>query len=292
VDHGPPAALDEVDSSLPLPEAIAHLAARQHGHVARRQLIALGVATSTIDNRVARRDLIVAHHGVYAVAYRREDPAALACAAVLACGPTAVLSHDSAAALWGLRRWPRTPEVIAPRVRRPGIKAHRSSTLTARQTTTQLGIRATTVARTLADIRRRLTQRQFTRVVNDARVRHLIGTEPAERLLGDGTHKGLTRSELEDAFARLVDDYDLPSPQTNVKVNGVEADVWFAEARLIVELDGWDTHRDRATFESDRERDANHLAAGVLTIRVTEERLRTQPAREAARLREILDARS
>jgi hypothetical protein len=74
---------------------------------------------------------------------------------------------------------------------RPRIKPHRSSTLTARQTTTQLGIRAITVARTLADIRRRLTQRQFTRVVNDARVRDLIGTEPAERLLGDGTHRGL-----------------------------------------------------------------------------------------------------
>jgi very-short-patch-repair endonuclease len=288
VDHGPPAALEEVDSSLPLPEAIA----RQHGHVARRQLIALGVATSTIDNRVARRDLIVVHHGVYAVAYRREDPAARAAAAVLACGSDAVLSHDSAAALWGLRRWPPVPEIIGPRVRRPGIRAHRCTTLTRREITVQLGIRVTTAARALADIRARVTRRQLVRLVNDARLGRLIDVDAAERLLGEAGHGGPTRSDLEDRFVRFLAEHGLPSVQTNIHLDGIEVDCWFERARLIVELDGWDTHRDRATFESDRDRDAAHLAAGRLTIRVTGERLRTQPGREAARLRKILDARS
>ena len=60
---------------------------------------------------------------MYAVGYRRVEPVAIAMAAVLACGTGAVLSHESAAALYGWRRWPRVPEVTAPGTRRrPGIQ--------------------------------------------------------------------------------------------------------------------------------------------------------------------------
>jgi very-short-patch-repair endonuclease len=281
-----------VDHSPRLPTKIAHLARRQHGHVARRQLVAAGVSPSLIDRRLATGDLIAVHHGVYAVAYRRDEPLALAAAAVLACGPRAVLSHDSAAALWGLRRWPKRPEVIAPRIRRPGIRAHRSITLTAAEVTVERGLRVTTAARTLIDIRRRLSERRFTRLVNDARLGRLLDVPTAERLLGEAGCGGPTRSELEDAVARLIGDHGLPAPQRNVEVDGVEVDVWFPDPQVIVEVDGWDTHRDRATFESDRERDAMHAAAGRLTVRITAERLLERRREEARRLHVILAGRT
>ena len=71
-------------------------------------------------------------------------------------------------------------------------------------------------------------------------------------------------------------------------MSGFEVDAYFPEQRLIVELDGGDFHRDRSVFESDRERDAVHLADGVPTLRITWDRLVDTPEREALRLRAIL----
>jgi hypothetical protein len=67
--------------------------------------------------------------------------------------------------------------------------------------------------------------------------------------------------------------------------------VLFRAERLIVELDGWEYHGTREAFEDDRERDTDTLAAGFQTIRITWERLRDDPVKEADRLRAILSAR-
>ncbi len=83
----------------------------------------------------------------------------------------------------------------------------------------------------------------------------------------------------------------MPAPITNTGVHGYEADALFPDERVIVELDGAEFHLDRDAFESDRDRDAALLAAGYVTVRITWERLTERPAREAARLRKILDAR-
>jgi very-short-patch-repair endonuclease len=68
-------------------------------------------------------------------------------------------------------------------------------------------------------------------------------------------------------------------------------DAVFPRERLIVELDGWETHRDRRSFENDRERDAATLAAGYATVRVTWDRFHDAAVREAGRLHEILRLR-
>ena len=248
------------------------------------------MAPSTIAARVTAGRLIRVHAGVYAVGYRRVEPVARAAAAVLAGGPTAVLSHDSAAALWGLRRWPRVAEVTVTTDRRPpAVRVHRSRTLTPAETTVQLGVRTTTAARTVRDIRPRLTARQFTRLVNQARLDRLISAAVAEALLGRPGNP--TRSELEDAFRRFVERHALPRPQVNAMLDGHEVDALWARQRVIVELDGWDTHRDRTSFHADRERDTAHAAAGYLTVRITWQRLHADPAGEAARLRRILELR-
>ena len=262
---------------------IAQLAARQHGHATRAQLIALGLAPRTITARAAAGQLVGVHAGVYAVGYRRVEPIARAAAAVLAVGEGAVLSHDSAAALWGLRRWPRIPEVTALRcVRRPGIAAHRSATLRRGDMTTQLGVRTTTAARTLHDIRSRLTRKQFIRLVNAARLEHLLDGDRAEALLGH--RRNPTRSGLEDAFQRFVERHGLPQPETGAHVAGHEVDALFPAARLIVELDDYATHGDRASFDSDRERDVAHAELGFQTIRLIPGQLTDDTAATLRRL--------
>lgn len=248
------------------------------------------------------------HAGVYAVGLPREDALAQAAAAVLACGPGALLSHWSAAALWGLGpEWPRRPHVALPRGdRRPrGVKVHRCRTLTRADGKRRRGIWVTSVARTLLDIAPAYGERRLRRIVNDALVADLLLPSALEELLQRcPTHPATkrlrpfvddldepTKSELEDAFAEFVRRHGLPTPRTNFRVAGVERDIVFERERVIVELDGWRYHRSRASFEGDRERDTVALAAGFVTVRLTWRRVHGVPAAEAARLLEILESR-
>lgn len=202
----------------------------------RSQLLAVGMTDRMTTRQLAKGDLIAIHAGVYAVGHVERTPIALAHAAVLACGPEAVLSHDSAAALWGLRRWPSQPEVTAPTKRtRPGLVTHRSTTLVRQDFTTNYGIRLTTVIRTIIDITPRLTDRQLTRAVQQARHSHhlqpgklneLLLRCPRARELIDPTQNP-TRSALEDDFQAFAKRHGLPRPLINVKVNGKEVDALF-----------------------------------------------------------------
>lgn len=250
----------------------AKIAVRQHGVVARRQLLGAGVSKRRVERMVSDGRLIWLHRGVYAVGHRAIGEKGRAMAAVLACGPGAVLAGRWAAALWGLVRWPRgNVEVIAPNSRsRPGIKVRRSA-LNAREVTWHHGIPVTTAARTLRDLG------DPPRLVAEAQVKRLIPT-PAE---------GITRSELERRFLRVVQEAGLPRPLTNHQVEGFEVDAVWLQQRLVVELDGWEFHRTRAAFERDRERDAVLMLAGWRTMRITArgmdaERLRRALARSPA----------
>jgi hypothetical protein len=272
--------------------------------VTRTQLLALGLTVAAIRHLVAIGRLIPVHSGVYAVGYVNRTPVARACAAALACGPRALLSHGSAATLWGFYKyWDEPFEVTVPSLRnRPGIKIHRSRTLSGPDFDRQLGIPATSPARTALDIAPRLTDERLTRVVNDgrhARVVHLddladvIARNPkhpgAKRLRGFvDAPAGPTRSELEDRFVAFAKRFGLPTPLTDVKVNGRHVDALFPAERVIVELDSWEFHRFRSSFEGDRNRDADQLAGGHVTVRVTDERMKRTPEHEAQRLNKIL----
>lgn len=149
-----------------------------HGHVSRAQLLRLGLSDGAIKARLRLGRLIRVHVGVYAVGYVRTDPVARAAAAVLACGPGAVLSHASAAALWGFRkRWPSSIEVTtATARRRAGIKVHRSGTLSRPDITRHRGIPVTTAVRTLIDLAPGLSDRQMIRMINEALLSNYLRT--------------------------------------------------------------------------------------------------------------------
>lgn len=294
-------AMGEVDKAM---AAVAH---RQHGYITRCQLLKLGLGSGGIKYRVELGRLIAVYAGVYAVGHVIGTPVARAAAAVLACGNGALLSHGSAASLWGFdKRWGRGFEVTATWDRaRPGIKVHRTRKLARRDITRQLGIRVTSPARTVLDIAPRLTDKRLTRVVNDARLARRLSLDDLSDVLGrnprhPGTRRlmpfvtkrrGMTRSELEDAFVAFTQRYGLPEPDINTRANRRERDMLFRAEKVIVELDGYEFHSDRRSFEDDRDRDADMLVQGVVTVRVTEERLTGAPAREAARLHAILEAR-
>jgi hypothetical protein len=286
---------------------IAKIASRQQGNITRAQLFSLGVNQDWIDRQVKLGRLFRVHPGVYAVGRPPVTPHERAAAAVLACGPRAVLSHGSAMALWGFwKHWQWPAEVIVAVDRRPrGIRTHRATRLLGRDVTTHFGIRVTSPARTLLDCAPRMTDPALTRAVNDARLSppHLQmpalidvvdrfprhpGAARLRPLLGMGAP---TRSPLEDKFRRFCERFGLPTPKINTIVNGYEADAYFAAEGVIVELDGYEFHSDRGAFESDRERDAHELVHGIVTVRVTEERLDFAPEREAQRLHAILRAR-
>lgn len=279
---------------------IARIANRQFGHVTRQQLLDLSVPPRSITRWVQTRRLITVHAGVYAVGHAQHSAIALAMAAVLACGDQAVLSHDSAAALWGVRKWPSLPEVTAPHHRRrKGIRGHRTATLTRKDVRRHRNLRVTSPSRTILDIQTRLTDRQLVRAVNDLRLAgHLKATELQRLLEASRRAKRLidpeqapTRSPMEDDFLAFTIKHGLPRPKLNVKLFGHEADAVFQEEKVIVELDSWTHHKERDRFESDRKRDSVAAEHGYLTVRLTWERLTTDAADEAESLRRTLARR-
>jgi hypothetical protein len=289
-----------------LERRVSALASRQRGYVTRVQLIALGATRHEIAWGIKSGRLIPAHHGVYAVGH---IPALLqdrAFGALLACGAGAVLSHGSAAAVWGLyRRWGLPFEVTARGLRRHrGIAIHRGA-LARRDMTRQLGLPVTSPARTVLDMTPRLTEKQLRRAVNELRLARQLTPEqladvadrfprhPGARRLRPhaATTRGATRSGIEDKFADFCERYGFSTPLLNHRVAGREVDAFFSVERVIIEIDGRDVHSGRISFEDDRDRDAEMLALDLPTVRVTEERIDNEPEREAERLHRILALR-
>ena len=231
-------------------------------------------------------------------------------AAVLACGDEAVLSHRSAAALYGLRPTARTSiDVTVPRPTarsRPGIDVHRVKRLHPDDWTTLDQIPTTTVARTLLDLAEVVRTSDLNKAFEEAERRRLVDLSSLEALLARsrGRHglravKALcadakaslahTQSELEAAFLRFCADHGIPRPQTNVQVGAFTVDALWPTHSLIVELDGYAFHgTTRQAFERDRIRDAELQRAGYRVVRLTWRRLHREPAAVAATLTGLL----
>jgi hypothetical protein len=267
--------------------AIVAVAELQYGLVTRAQLAALGLGPGAIEHRLRLGRLHPMHRGVYAVGQRRLPKEARWLAAVLAYAPDGVLSHRAGGAHWQLIRDTGRCEITVPARRRPrrGVLIHQAK-LAADEITVHQGIPVTSVPRTLFDLAAVLPARQLERAINEAEVRHLWDELSLEHLLGRYPRRAgnqtvraalharrggttITRSELEEAFLTLTDEAGLPRPEINALVEGYEVDAVWRPARLVVELDGRDTHGTAAAFETDRERDRRLVAAGWRPIRVT-----------------------
>lgn len=289
------------------------LAERQHGVVARRQLLAAGVDAERVRRWREGGRLVDLRRGVYALGHGLLAVEGRWMAAVLACGPGVVLSHRSAAALWGLR----APGAAAIDVSVPadgprggaGIRTHRTQVALPAFATTERGIPVTTVAWTLLDLAAVVRGHVLRRAVEEADRRELLdvraidrafaasprraGSKALRAVLADMGLHGVTRtrSDVEAAFLQLCLDRGLPRPEVNRYDNGVEVDFRWPDQRLVVEVDGWAYHRGRAAFVADRARDRRALAAGWRVARFAATEVLRSPGAVVVELGQLLDQR-
>jgi very-short-patch-repair endonuclease len=289
--------------------AIAAVAGRQDNVVTLEQLIEAGLGRGAIAHRVQARAMQRMHRRVYLIGAAPPSPVARARGAVLAVGAGAVLSHRSAAEMFGL-----LPEAGGdvdvdvtivgrnPGVH-PGIRVHRPRALARVDVTAVRGIPVTSIARTICDLAASEPQEDVTRSFQEALYRRAVTLRALAAVLArEPTRKGaalireliedprLTRSERERRLLGLIDQAQLPKPATNVRLHGHLVDVLWPEQRLIVEFDGWGAHGHRLAFEKDRKRDQLLVAAGYRVIRVTDRQLKDEPLAVIARIAQALRA--
>jgi very-short-patch-repair endonuclease len=269
---------------------IARIAARQHGVVSLAQLEAARIRRQGIYRRIQAGRLHHLHRGVYAVGHTNLTFAARCMAAVLAVGDRAVVSHRSAAAVWGLLpQHTGSIDVTVPgdggRRKRHGITIHRCHSLIAAVTTRRNGIAVTKPARTLRDIHRTVPQPVYRRAVRRALDLGLISSSELKR------DDELTRSELERLFLRLCRRHRLPQPEVNSRIGPYEVDFLWRDRNLVVETDGFRHHGDRSAFERDRRRDASVQSLGYRVLRFTHRQLTDDRSAVVAALQVLLGQR-
>jgi very-short-patch-repair endonuclease len=292
-------------------EQVAHpIAVRQHGVVARSQLLDAGIPSHLIDRHLRQGRLDALHRGVYGIGPIL-PPRAREMAACLACGPRAVISHGSAAGLWGILAPVPKGAAIEVAVRqghhvRPGIIVHRLSTLRDDECTRTDGVPVSTPARTLLDLAVAAPHRTIERALDEAVARRLVtpakmrcilerhagrpGTRRLRAVL-DRDHPAFTRSEAEERFLELVRGAHLSPPERNVLVGRHQVDVLWRAERLVVEIDGYAFHSSRRAFERDRLRDRELAGHGYRVIRVTWRHLVNEPLRLLVQLVKALEAK-
>jgi very-short-patch-repair endonuclease len=268
---------------------VAQRAAKQWGCATSAQLAVCGLAPTTIGRWVADGRLHRLLRGVYAVGHRSPAPEQRWQAALLGYGRDAVLSRYVSVALHGLGRPPSTTTIALPRKARSqaGIQPHRSMPFERDEVVIRKGLRTTSIERTLLDlaaigepVERLVAEAVAKRLTSIAKLRAYLerraGARGVRRLLSciEGRQ---TRSRVEKEFARWLERQRLPAPELNEPLGPYTLDVFWPAARLVVEVDTFETHGTRHSFEADRERDAYLLSRGLRTRRVTPRQWRERP---------------
>jgi very-short-patch-repair endonuclease len=288
------------------------LARQQHGVVGRWQLLALGIGEDAIDHRLAVGRLYRIQDGVYAVGYRLIPKEGWWMAAVLASGSTAVLSHHSAAALWGLRSYTeRAVEVTSPSKSTSSklVRRHRKA-LPADEVTVEKGIPVTTGPRTIFDVaatepldvvKALLREAEFRQLHDRLSLWDLVERYPGRR----GIRKVKAalealkdepldeyKSRFEERFPPFLTRHNLLRARFNqwilVGDKRFQVDCLWPEERQIVELDGWEGHKTRTAFREDRARDRRLRVAGYGVTHLTWNQLDDEPETVASDLRVLL----
>jgi very-short-patch-repair endonuclease len=253
----------------------ARISGPQHGVVARRQLLGVGLSRRSVDHLVGAGSLLPLYRGVYAVGHRPVGPRSREMAVVLMGGVRA-LAWQSALALWAMRRpWHGPVHAVGAKSRSgPGYVVHRTRDLPPADVTRHWGIPITTPLRTLLDLSQTLSLDALDAALAEALVRKLVRLEDVQARAGGRLRELLvtaapTKSRLERALRKILHEHQLPQPISNGFVHGYEVDLHWPQHRLIAELDGWLYHGHQRAFETDRERDIVLATQGWRTVRVT-----------------------
>jgi very-short-patch-repair endonuclease/predicted transcriptional regulator of viral defense system len=287
-------------------QRIGAVADAQRGRISWGQLIAIGMTPRMIRTRVASGQLRPVHRGVYAVGHAAEVELGEETAALLAFGPDAVLTHDSAAALRGMIQY--RPEVVDVTIlgaryarSRPGIRVHRSLTLTEADVTTRKRLPVTTAARTLLDFAETHTAREIERALDEALDQRIVSRTKVQEIL-DRAGRGrrgtkilasltaqrrpstLTRSQPEEDLLGMLRAAGVATPQANAPLHGFIADFLWRQERVVVEVDGYQWHSSRSAFKRDRLKDQVLRDHGYIVLRFTSDQLKEEPLAVIARI--------
>jgi very-short-patch-repair endonuclease len=248
------------------------------------------------------------YRGVYLVGPVEPDRA-LEMGAVLFGGPSAVLSHTSALRLWEMSQIdpPRPVHVTVPgsgRRRRPAVVFHRVEALAEDERGNLDGIPITTPARTIADVAGMLASRELEQAVAVGEREGLVTSKELAQLteryprrpgmpllraiLRERNECHFTRSEAERRCLQLLRNAELPRPHTNVTVGPYELDLFWPEAGVAIEIDGWEHHSRRARFEADRRKDNWLRARGIDVIRLSWRQITHQATASAVQVGQAL----
>lgn len=279
-------------------QRIAAIARLQRGCISRRQLIALGFSAAAISRLIRRGALLPLRRGVFAVGHVAPMPLRDETTALLAVSRAVALSHASAAAVWGLAAESAggvVDIVVAgdSGSRLPGIRAHRSRRLEARDIRIRQGLPVTSPAWTLLDQVETLAGHRLEMALNEARVKHLIndsdlaevlqrangrrGGTILRKVLEDELDQTFTRSDGEKRMLALVRAAQLPSPLVNAPLYGFEVDFYWPTHGVVVEIDGVGFHSTPWAVERDRRKDATLRAHGLSPVRFSRRQVRDQP---------------
>ena len=252
------------------------------------------------------------YSGVYSVGHAALAPYGRQRAALLAIGEGAILSHGTAAHLWGLRGTaPATIDVSVvgrqPRSK-PGLQVHRVSAFHPRDLRRRDGLPLTSPARTLVDLAAAVAVDELERLVSEARVRNLIRPGDLETALSRAGHRpgvarmgallegeeepDITHSKGERTLRRLLRDAQIAQPRANVRIGRWLVDFLWPDEKLVVEFDGFKFHGHRRAFERDRRKDVELAEAGYLVLRFTWRRLEDELLAVIASIARALGRRS
>lgn len=287
---------------------LAILAFRQHGVVSRAQILALGYSERRLRTLIANGVLHRLFPGVYAVGHTRLTPQGQWMAAVLACGPGALLSHRDAGRLHGLLRGVGSgPIHVSASLARGlvGIHCHGTRHPDPRDGIVVDAIPATTWARTALDLAVLIPQARLRDALEQAERQQRDFGELRALLERSAGHHGLPqlraalaalddlppelRSPSEVDLLALIRQADLPEPRTNVIVAGELVDFHWPKQRLVVDVDSRQWHGLQRDMESERRRDVRLTLAGQRPVRYTTHRIATQPVAVIAEIRMLLD---
>lgn len=295
-------------SSRELQERQAALAARQHGVVTRSQLMGLGFSPGAIARRVQGGQLQALHRGVYLVGPLKLHRAT-EMAAALAGGPQALISHTSAACLWGMGSGGTPPAVhvsvpAGGRSKRPGICFHRVAPWVHEERAVVDGVPVTSAIRTLVDIAGMVGSRELERALALAMGEGLVdgrglagsshryprrpGMPMLLSLLRDLEGPSITRSEAERRCLELFQAAGLPRPHANVPFGPYELDLFWPDHGVAVEIDGRAYHSSRIRFEGDRRKDIWLRSRGIQVIRLTWRQITQEAVASAVQVGQVL----
>ncbi|HEX3688150.1 MAG TPA: hypothetical protein VHV28_00550 [Solirubrobacteraceae bacterium] len=271
-------------------ERIAQIADLQRGRVGRRQLVAAGLSTSTVDWLVSQRRLIRRLRGVFAVGHTASISLDRETEALLAVREGAALSHFSAGGLWGLCASRADVEVVVREgrsSRMPGVRVHRSRILESRDVWIHKGLPVTSPARTLLDIAVCATARQLEVAFDRGIAERTLKLSHVRDLLARcGGHRGrarlaallerergastLTESVPEERLLALLRQAGLPDPVVNFPFEMWKLDFYWPSAHFAVEVDSYRFHASRYRFERDRRKDNALRRAKIAVMRIVD----------------------